>query len=131
MTKKILVMIGGSLNIIWGIAHLIPTGSVVQGFGGISLDNTRIILMEWINEGLTLIFLGVLVMLVTVINDNNRKSKRIVFFSTSMMLIAMAVLSLFTEFQIDFIPYKLCPIIFFISSLLILQGAFEKKNQPV
>jgi hypothetical protein len=128
MTKKILVMIGGSLTILWGIAHLIPTCSVVDGFGAISIDSKRIILMEWINEGLTLIFLGVLVILVTALSYNNLKSRRIVFISASTMLIAMAVLSLFTGFQIDFIPYKLCPAIFLISSLLILQGAFGKTN---
>lgn len=126
--KKILVMIGGSLTIIWGIAHLIPTGSVVEGFGDISIDNKRIILMEWINEGLILVFLGILVILVTALSYKNLKSRRIVFISTSTMLIAMAVLSLFTGFQIDFIPYKLCPVIFLISSLLILQGAFGKTN---
>jgi hypothetical protein len=128
MDKRILVMIGGSLNILWGIAHLIPTGSVVEGFGDISIDSKRIILMEWINEGLTLIFLGILVILITALSYKNLTSRKIVFISTSTMLIAMAVLSLCTGFQIDFIPYKLCPAIFLISSLLILQGAFEKTS---
>ncbi len=126
--RKLLVMVGGSLTILWGIAHLIPTSSVVEGFGDISIDNKRIILMEWINEGLILIFLGILVISVTALSYKNLKSRRIVFISTSIMLIAMSVLSLFTGFQIDFIPYKLCPVIFLLSSLLILQGAFDRAN---
>ena len=128
MTKKTLVIIGGSLNILWGIAHLIPTSSVVEGFGDISIDSKRIILMEWINEGLTLIFLGILVILIAALSYKNLQSRRIALISTSTMLIVMTVLSLFTGFQINFIPYKLCPVIFLISSLLILQGAFGKTD---
>jgi hypothetical protein len=126
VARKILVIIGGSLSILWGISHLIPTTSVVEGFGAISIDNTRIILMEWINEGLTLLFLGILVILVTAFGYGNLKSRRIVYISAATMFIAMAVLSLFTGAQIDFLPYRLCPVIFTVSALLILQGAFGK-----
>ncbi len=126
MVRKVLVIIGGSLSILWGIAHLIPTGSVVEGFGAISVDNQRIITMEWINEGLTLLFLGILVILVTAFSYSNLKSRRIVYISAAVMLIAMAVLSLFTGAQIDFIPYRLCPVIFTVSAVLILQGALGK-----
>ncbi len=61
MKGRILFVISGLLNILWGISHLFPSGNVVRGFGSISLDNRRIILMEWINEGFTLIFIGLLV----------------------------------------------------------------------
>lgn len=57
MFRKILVYIGGSLNILWGISHLIPTNNIVQGYGNITTDNRYIIQMEWINEGVTLIFI--------------------------------------------------------------------------
>ena len=63
--KKILFYISGILTIIWGIAHLFPTAGIVRGFGDISSDNKLIITMEWIVEGLALIFLGVLVIVVT------------------------------------------------------------------
>ncbi|MBA7553431.1 hypothetical protein ES705_46022 [subsurface metagenome] len=53
MFRKLLIIFGGLLNILWGVSHLFPTNSVVNGFGNISIDNKRIILMEWINEGFT------------------------------------------------------------------------------
>jgi CHASE2 domain-containing sensor protein len=126
MVKKLLVIIGGLLNIAWGVAHLFPTISVVKGFGNISLDNQRIILMEWINEGLTLIFIGLLVILLTILNKENSRATKIVYIAAAIMLSSMAVLSLFTGFRIDFVPFKLCPLIFIGSGLLILQGAFKK-----
>jgi hypothetical protein len=126
MFRKLLIIIGGSLNILWGISHLFPTNSVMNSFGNISIDNKRIILMEWINEGFTLIFIGLLVLVVTIINKENNKTLRLVYIASSIMLFSMAILSLLTGFKVDFIAFKLCPIIFSLSGTLILQGAFRK-----
>jgi len=65
-----LIFIGAILVIFWGVGHLIPTKSVVKDFGEISQDNKRIIQMEWIIEGFTLIFIGVLVALVTILGGS-------------------------------------------------------------
>jgi hypothetical protein len=126
MFRKVLIISGSLLNIIWGVAHLFPTNSVVNDFGNISIDNRRIILMEWINEGFTLIFIGLLVLIVTIANKENNKTLKIVYIASSIMLFSMAILSIFTGFNINFIPFKLCPVIFSVSGILILQGAFRK-----
>jgi len=60
MTNQILLYIGSALTIIWGVAHLFPTKNVVKDFGDISTDNKHIITMEWIVEGMPLIFVGLL-----------------------------------------------------------------------
>jgi hypothetical protein len=117
----ILLYLGSGLTLIWGVAHLFPTKSVVQGFGEISIDNRRIITMEWITEGLALIFIGVLVAAVTVIDSSNVVSTAIYFIS-AIMLLVMALLSLFTGFKVRFLPFKLCPFIFTASAVLILIG---------
>jgi uncharacterized membrane protein YwaF len=85
--------------------------------------------MEWINEGFTLIFLGLLSIAVTVINDNKSKVSKLVYILTFIMLLAMSVLSLFTGFRVDFLPFKLCPLIFMISALLIVQGAYSGREK--
>jgi CHASE2 domain-containing sensor protein len=120
---------GGLLTIIWGIAHLIPTEKVIKGFGNITADNIRIIRMEWINEGLTLIFMGLLTIICTILNNSENRVIKAVYFLTFSMLLAMSVLSLNTGFKINFLPFKLCPLIFMVSGLLILQGVrFGKTN---
>ena len=121
MMNLMLLYLGSGLTVVWGAAHLFPTRSVVQGFGEISIDNKRIITMEWIIEGLALIFIGVLVAAATVIDPSNIVSTA-VYFISAMMLLVMAVLSLFTGFKISFIPFKLCPFIFTTSAVLILIG---------
>jgi hypothetical protein len=126
--RKLLVYLGGSFSIIWGIAHLFPTGNVIKGFGNISVDNVQIIKMEWINESLTLIFIGLLTIIVTITNNNETKVIKGVYLLTFLMLIAMSVLSLFTGFKIDFLPFKLCPLIFMVSGIMILQGVSIKEK---
>jgi hypothetical protein len=67
-----MLYVGAGIITVWGIAHIIPVKSVVKGFGQISQDNRRIITMEWIAEGLTLCFIGVLVLLVTIMGGGHK-----------------------------------------------------------
>ena len=109
------------LILLWGIAHLIPTAGVVRDFGEISSDNKLIITMEWIVEGLTMIFLGVLVIIVAK-TDTESKLAKYVYILIVGMLFSLAILSLFTGFGVEFLPFKLCPIIFSVSAILIIIG---------
>ncbi|MFH1296169.1 MAG: hypothetical protein ABIJ04_02710 [Bacteroidota bacterium] len=61
MTKEVFFYVAGATTFGWGVAHLFPTKSVVKGFGDISEVNRNILRMEWITEGIALIFLGILV----------------------------------------------------------------------
>jgi uncharacterized membrane protein YwaF len=119
--KKVFFYISGIFIILWGTIHLFPTGGVVKDFGDITLDNKLIITMEWIVEGLTLIFLGILTIVVTKTETESKLAKNIYILIT-VMLFSMAIVSLFTGFRINFLPFKLCPIIFSASAILIIIG---------
>lgn len=125
MKNKSFTIASGILVILWGIAHLIPTKNVVSGFGDISIDNRYIILMEWINEGLTLLFIGVLVIAVSFIKSQDDRVRKMVYLISAIMLISMAVLSAFTGFNVDFLPFRLCPFIFTISAIPLLMSALK------
>jgi hypothetical protein len=121
MTQLVFLYLGAGLTSIWGIAHLFPTKSVVEGFGEITLDNRRIIMMEWIVEGVALIFIGLLVAVVTFIDPVSSVSKAVYGLSI-IGLVTLAIVSVFTGYKIDFIPFKLCPFIFTGSAAMILVG---------
>ena len=121
MTGNLLLYLASLLTVAWGVAHLFPTRNVVKGFGAISLDNRRVITMEWINEGATLIFIGALTAAVTLIAPASLVA-RAVYWLAIIMLNALSIISLFSGFRVNFLPYRLCPIIFTGSSLLILAG---------
>ncbi len=121
MNAIFLLYLAAFLTAAWGVAHLFPTKNVVRGFGDISLDNRRVITMEWINEGATLIFIGVLTAAVTLVDPASLVA-RTVYWLAIIMLNALSIISLFTGFKVNFLPYRLCPIIFTGSSLLIFLG---------
>ena len=118
---KILLLSGSVLLFFWGIAHLIPINSVVKSFGNISEDNKHILVMEWIIEGLTLLFIAVIIATLTLLDYSNMISTTI-FVQCIVMLNVLSVVTLFTGFKVKFLPYKLCPVIFTGSSILILLG---------
>ena len=111
MLSTTLIFIGSILTIVWGAAHIFPTSSVIRGFGNISLDNQRIIRMEWLNESLTLFFIGVLNIIIALINSG-MYLPGIVHLLSAVMLFAMAILSLFTGARSNFLPFRFCPVIF-------------------
>ena len=121
MTGQILIIIGAGITIIWGVAHLFPTKSIVKGFGDISTDNKNIIAMEWIVEGVSLIFIGITVLGVGFI-DAVSETAAFVFIASAAVLIVLALVSLFTGFKVKFLPFKLCPVLFTASAILILSG---------
>lgn len=121
MNGEVVTYPGAALTIIWGVAHLFPTKNVVKGFGEISEDNKKIITMEWIIEGAALIFIGVLITVVTIIDPSSKVSEY-VYFLIIIMLITLAVISSFTGFKVNFLPCKLCPLIFTVSAVLIFLG---------
>jgi hypothetical protein len=118
--NDILIYIGSTVIILWGIAHLIPTKNIVDGFGVISADNRKIIAMESMAEGLTLIFLGVLPLLVTVISGQPGK---VVYLAAAVMLLIMAALTLFTGARTPLVWYKICPAVKTVTAALFILGA--------
>lgn len=124
MAYEFLLYIGASIITIWGIAHIIPTKSIVKGFGEISEENRRIITMEWIAEGIVFIFIGILVIFVTAFGDFFELTPVIVFLSSAGLLLIMAILSLFTGARTSILPMKICPIIKSIVAIILIIATF-------
>lgn len=123
MLNETLLYIGSAIIILWGIAHLIPTKGIVKGFGDISADNKKIIAMESIAEGLTLIFLGLLPLLVTALVGTGGETAQIVYLACGVMLLVMAVLTLLTGARTSLIPYKICPAVKTVVTVLFILGS--------
>lgn len=121
--NEMLLYIGSGVIILWGIAHLIPTKSIVKGFGKISEDNRKILTMETIAEGITLCFLGVLVLLVTLLAGYEAKAANIVYLASAVMLLVMALLTALTGARTVLLPYKICPVVKTIVAVLFILGS--------
>ena len=122
MINYILLYVGAAIITLWGIAHIIPTKSVVNGFGKMSQDNRRIITMEWIAEGLTLCFIGLLVLFVTIWGEGKNQTSAIVYLTSAVMLVVMAVLTSMTGARTSIVPIKICPFVKIVVAMLFFLG---------
>jgi hypothetical protein len=120
--NEVLIYIGSAIIILWGIAHLIPAKNIVKGFGDISADNKKVLAMEILAEGLTLIFLGVLPLLITLANAGDSDAA-IVYLTCALMLLAMALLTLLTGARTSVIWYKICPAVKTAAAVLFVLGS--------
>lgn len=123
MTNDTLLYAGSIVITLWGIAHVVPTKSIVNNFGSILEDNKRILTMEWIAEGLTLCFIGLLVAFVTIFNGSQNPIAITVYTISALMLIIMAGLTLFTGAKTSKAPIKICPVVKITVSVLFLLGS--------
>jgi hypothetical protein len=79
--------------------------------------------MEWIVEGVALISTAAFVTVATVIDFAAGISIAVYAVAIATLLV-LAVVSLFTGFRVAFLPFRLCPVIFGASALLIALGAW-------
>ncbi len=121
MLESAILFTASGITALWGIAHWMATRGVVRGFGEISLDNQRIITMEWIVEGAALLAIAAFVAAATAIDPASAVSAGVYLVAIA-SLIVLAVVSLFTGFRIAFLPFRLCPVIFGVSAALIVIG---------
>jgi hypothetical protein len=121
--NEALIITGSVIIILWGIAHIIPAKNIIKGFGEISADNKKILAMEVIAEGLTLIFLGALPLFIIVYGYSIAVNALIVYRVEAGFLLVMAVLTLLTGARTGPIWYKICPAVKTLAALLFLFGA--------
>jgi hypothetical protein len=95
---------------------------VIRGFGEISQDNRRIVAMEWITEGVALVAMGAVTAVLA--SDPTEPLAGAVGLAVFVALNVLSVVSLATGARIHFLPFRLCPVIFTGSSLLVLAGTW-------
>jgi hypothetical protein len=121
--NQVVLYVAAGMTGLWGIAHLAATRGAVADFGDISTDNRHIITMEWIVEGVALIAIGAFVAVAAAIDPSSSVASGVFAVAIGTLLV-LAVVSMFTGFRVNFLPYRLCPFIFGVSAALIAWGAW-------
>ena len=86
--------------------QLFPTRSIVSGFGTSRTENRRVITKEWIFEGVTLIFAGMLTAAVARVRHDSSTTATAAY---AALLIVTTVISLRTAGRNTFIAYRSTP----------------------
>jgi hypothetical protein len=123
VVAEALIYAGAIIVLLWGVAHLIPTGSVVVGFGRISLDNRRVLTMEWVAEGLTMLFVGALVAAVTLSAGAGDSVAVLVYRMAAGLLVGIGVPTALTGARTPIAWFKACPLVMATVVALLLVGS--------
>ncbi len=116
----ILASAAAAVVAIWGLAHAIPTGQVLDGFKPITQDNRRVVLQEWLAEAFTMWGLAGLIVTVTVVGGAEAHTSQWVYRVAAALLLALAVLTSLTGARTSVIWFKICPVLLTGSAVLLL-----------
>lgn len=121
--SEVLAWVAAAIVFFWGVSHIIPTRNVVAGFGDISTDSRRIITMEWVAEGLSFMFVGGLVAVVTISGMANESAEDLVYRVTPAFLLTIGVWTAMTGARTGVIWFKMCPVVMAVSSALLVAAS--------
>ncbi len=107
----VVAYVASAVLIGWGAAHLTPTRAVAASFGEITRDNRRILIMEWIAEGVTHISLGVLIVLITVVEGAGDSATQLVDLVVAAVLLVLAALTAATGSRTPVVWFRICPFV--------------------
>jgi hypothetical protein len=120
MSSTILIYIASVILILWGIAHIIPTKKIAEGLASATAEQKAMFTMEWIIGGLYLIFLGALVLLVTLFAGKGNPTAILVYRLSVASLVISAGITWWFGRKTRVIPIRICPFVQLISAILIL-----------
>jgi len=123
-TGAVLAYAASAILIAWGAAHLGPTRAVAASFGAISVDNRRILVMEWVAEGITHISIGVLVILATAIDGAADSTTQLLYVVAAGVLVVLAGLTAATGARTPVVWFRICPFVLTSAALLLLIASF-------
>ena len=131
MKGKTLLIIGSIAIFLWGVSHIVPTPGVVAGFEPITSENRLIITMEWVAEGLTLCFIGALVLYITLGAGPDNPVSVMVYRAAAVMLLIMAIWTGLTGARTSIIPIKICPIVKTAVATLFISASLLSSRQGI
>ncbi len=118
--SEILAYTAAGMVFLWGVSHIMPTRQVVAGFGEIGDDNRHIITMEWVAEGLSFLFVGVLVAIVTLASAASEPAEDLVYRVVPGFLLAIGVWTAMTGARTGVVWFKMCPVVMSVASALLI-----------
>ncbi len=119
---EVLAYVAAALIGLWGVSHAVPTRSVVSGFGGITTENRRVLVQEWLAEAVAMWSFAALVVVVTAVGSGTPAAvwtHRIV----AGALLVLAVLTALTGARTSVVWFKICPVLLTGSAVLLLVAA--------
>ncbi|HUI91346.1 MAG TPA: hypothetical protein VLX68_03770 [Chitinivibrionales bacterium] len=111
----------GAVTIILGLAYLVRSGAIVRDFKVIIKGLQRVLSMALIWQGLTLIFLGILV-IVLALSGQREHTAKIVSNLCAGMLLALGIVTGGTGGQSEYILFRIGQFALIVAAMMIFVG---------
>jgi hypothetical protein len=121
--SEALAYTAAGIVLLWGASHIMPTRQVVAGFGDIGTDNRHIITMEWVAEGISFIFIAVLIAAVTLSSAAPEPAEDLVYRVVPGFLLTIGLWTAMTGARTKVIWFKMCPVVMSVSSALLIAAS--------
>lgn len=121
--STVLAYVAAAAVALWGVAHAIPSGQVVAGFGGITADNRRIIWQEWLAEAFTMWGVAAIVAAATAAGGA-ADARAWVYRAVAVLLLALGALTALTGARTPVVWFKICPVLLAGSAGLLLAASW-------
>ncbi len=118
--SAVLAYIAAGIVALWGVAHVLPTKRVVQGYNDTSRDNRLVITQEWIAEAMAMWFIAAVVALATGLGGSHQSLTDWIYRASAIMLFALATLTAVTGARTPVIFFKICPFLQGSTAILLL-----------
>ena len=119
----VLAYAAGGVLVLWGVAHIAPTRSVASSFGSLSVDNRRVLIMEWVAEGFTHIFVGLLVILMTALEGPFAAGSAVVYRAAAAFFALLVVWTAVTGARTPVIWYRICLVVLTAAAALLVAAS--------
>ena len=120
-----LAYVAAGMVFLWGVSHIVPTRQVVAGFGEIGDDNRYIITMEWVAEGLSFMFVGVLLSVITWAGAAPEPAEDLVYRVVPGFLLTIGIWTAMTGARTGVIWFKMCPVVMTVASALLIGASLS------
>ena len=97
--------------VVWGVAHIAATRPVLTLYGELSTDNRRVRVMEWVAEGFTHVFVGLLVVVITAIEGAGGSGATVVYRSCAAFELVLVGWTAATGARTPYIWYRICLVV--------------------
>lgn len=118
--SSVLAYVAAGVVLLWGIAHVVPTAKVVEGYRDTSHDNRLVITQEWIAEAMTMWFMAAVVVLATAAGGSHQALTNWIYRASAIMLISIAVLTALTGARTPIVFFKICVILLSLTAALLI-----------
>ncbi len=120
-----LIFSAGILSVILGIAYLARSGAVKKDFRIILKGLQKVLSMALAGQGLTMIFVGLVVMVLAVSGGREHIAKTVSFMCAGMLFV-MGIVTGATGGQSEYVLFRIGQFVQVVAALLILAGNIPK-----